>query len=247
VTRSAVALVLASVLLAQDKPKHPPKEAPAIRYPIPLAVSPGQKTKVTLRGAKLDGVTAVTAADGVAAKVLGKGKKAAVPNGYPADQLGDTEIEVEVDVPKGFAAGHASLVAVVPGGKSEPYRLTVSLPGIAEKEPNDGFDQAQEITLPATIEGTIGREKDVDVFRFAGKKGQTVTVRADAAKFGSPADLLLTVSDADKRTLKLVDDVNGLADPTVTLTLPADGVYFISLIESRDLAGPAFGYRLRVE
>lgn len=246
-TRSAVALVLASALIAQDRPKPSPKEVPAVRYPVPLAVPPGKKTKVTLRGAKLDGVTEVTAADGVAVKVLGKGKKAAVPNGYPADQFGDTEIEVEVDVPKGFAADHVSLVAVAPGGKSEPYRQTVSPPGIAEKEPNDGFDQAQEITLPATVEGTIGKEKDVDVFRFAGKKGQTVTVRAEAAKLGSPADLLLTVSDADRRTLKLVDDMGGQADPAVTLTLPADGVYFVSLIESRDLGGPAFGYRLRVE
>ena len=246
-TRSAIALVLASALLAQDKPKPPPKEMPVVRYPVPLAVSPGQKTKVTLRGAKLDGVTAVTAADGVTVKVAGKGRKAAVPNGYPADQFGDTEIEVEIDVPKGFAAGHVPLVAVAPGGKSEPHHLTVAPPGTAEKEPNDGFDQPQEITLPATVEGTIGREKDVDVFRFAGKKGQTVTVRVDAAKLGSPADLLLTVSDADRRTLKLVDDVSGQADPAVTLTLPADGAYFVSLIESRDLGGPAFGYRLRVE
>lgn len=246
-TRSAVALVLASALFAQDKPKPPPKDAPSIRYPVPLTVPPGQKTKVTLRGAKLDGVTVVTAADGVTAKVLGKGKKVAVPNGYPADQIGDTEIEVEIDVPKGFAAGHVPLVAVAPGGSSEPHRLTVSSPSTAEKEPNDGFDTAQEVTLPATVEGSIGKEKDVDVFRFAGKKGQTVTVRADAARLGSPADLLLTVSDADKRTLKLVDDAGGQADPSVTLTLPADGVYFVSLIESRDLGGPTFGYRLRVE
>lgn len=236
------------VLFAQDKPKPVPKDLPVVRYPVPLVVPPAAKTKVTLRGAKLDAVTEVkTTEAGITVKLVGKGKKAGVPNNYPAEKIGDTEVEIELDLPKEFTGDTVPLTAVSPGGTSEMYTLTVNRGGVAEKEPNDGFDTAQELKLPAIVDGTVGKEKDADVFRFTGKKGQTVRVAVPAAKLGSPADLLLTVYDAEKRPLKVVDDVDGNPDPSATVTLPADGVYYLSLIEAHDLGGTGFGYRLKVE
>lgn len=238
-----VALLIAIPVAAQTKPP-PSANQPVVRYAIPLAVPP-KKSTLVLRGSKLDTATAVQAA-GVSVKLLGA-KKVTLPNNYPAEQLGDTEMELELDVPTDFAGDTITLTAVTPAGSSAPLDVPVAKGSTAEQEPNDGLDKPQEITLPAVVEGTIGRERDTDVFSFAGKKGQKLTVRVSAAAHGSPADLLLTLYDADRRILALVDDVNGHPDPTTVITLPADGRYDLSLIEARDLGGSGFGYRLKVE
>jgi hypothetical protein len=245
---AAVLLVGTLTLPAQEKPKPAAKDRPAIRYPVPLIAPPGKKTKLTLRGARLDAVTELrTDTPGAAVTLVGKGKAAAVPNTHPKEKVGDTEADLELDVPADFAGDHVAVVAVSPAGASEPYPLAVGKPGTPEGEPNDGFDTAQVVTLPATIDGSVGKEKDADVFRFAGKKGQTVKVEVAAAERGSPADLLLTVYDATRRSLVVVDDVGGKPDPAVTLALPADGDYYLSLIEAHDLGGAMYGYRMTIK
>lgn len=237
-------LLLAPLLLAQDKKDK--AESPRVLYPMPLAVAPGAKVKVTLRGARLDAVTEVKASAGVA-KLLGKGRKAAVPNNYPAKKLGDTECDVEVELPKDFAGEVVELTVTSPGGTSEAHKLTVGKQDVAEKEPNDGFAQAQPLTLPATVAATIGRERDTDVFRFTGKAGQTVSIEVTAAKLGAPTDTLVSLYDADRNVLATADDTDGHPDPILSVKLPKDGTYFVTVLEAHDLGGPLFGYRLRIK
>jgi len=240
-------LLLSPILFAQDKKPPAKKEPPRVQYPMPLAVAPGTKGKVILRGQKLDTVTEVKASAGTV-KLVGKtGRKAGVPNNYPAGKLGDTEVEFELELPKDFAGESVELVAVSPGGSSEPYKLTVTKGDVAEKEPNDGFAQAQPLALPATVAGTIRQAKDTDVFQFTGKAGQTVTVEVIAAKLGAPTDALISLYDADRRVLGLADDTDGHPDPMLSVKLPKDGIYFVSVLEANDLGGPQFGYRLRIK
>jgi Bacterial pre-peptidase C-terminal domain len=85
------------------------------------------------------------------------------------------------------------------------------------------------------------------VFKFDGKKGDKVLIEVQAARFGSPVDGFLTVYDADRKVLASADDTNGSADPALTVTLPKDGTYFVSLIDAHDLGGANFGYRLVVK
>jgi Bacterial pre-peptidase C-terminal domain len=240
-------LLVTPFLLAQDKKPPEKAEPPRVQYPMPLAVAPGAKVKVILRGQKLDAVTEVKASVGTV-KLVGKtGRKAAVPNNFPAKKLGDTEVEFELELPKDFAGEFVELTAVSPGGTSEPYKLTVAKGDVAEKEPNDGFAQAQPLTLPASVAGTIGREKDTDVYQFTGKAGQTVTVDGIAAKLGAPTDALISFYDANRRLLATADDTDGHPDSTLAVKLPKDGIYFVSVLESNDLGGPQFGYRLRIK
>lgn len=233
---------LALLLATQFTPL--PKDFPVPRYAIPLAV-PSGKTKLVLRGAKLDTATGVKA-EGVAVKLLAK-RKVAVPNNYPPEKIGESEVEVEVELPKEFKGDSVTFTVTTPVGTSDPLAVPVSKGATAEKEPNDGFDKAQQLTLPATVDATVGREKDTDLFQFAGKKGQKVTVEVLAGVNGSPADLLLTVYDANRQVVLIVDDVGGKPDPKAELTLPADGVYYISVLEAHDLGGTGFGYRLVVK
>lgn len=241
-----LASVAALSLHAQDK-KDPPKDVPKAFFPTPLIVAPGTKAKVTIRGQKLDSVTeAKLNAEKILFKLLGKGRKSAPPNNVPADKFGDSEVDVELDVPKDFSPGVVDVTLVGPGGPASPLKLTIDRRGTAEKEPNDGFATAQELTLPATVDGTIHRVHDVDVFKFTGKAGEKFRLEVQAVKHGSPADLALTLYDTDRRVVDSCDDFDGKPDPVLNVTLPRDGVYYLSLSESHDLGGGQYGYRLIV-
>ncbi len=241
---------LASTTSSQEKKPPEKKDSPKVIYTVPLVAKPGEKQKLALRGKNLAAVkeVKVTGADGAKLKILGA-KAVGVPNNYPGDRVGDSEVEVELELPKGAEPGKVTLTAVGAGGDSNAYTLLVrdALPAVAEKEENGGFDAAQAVTLPSAVEGTIKGEKDVDVYKFEGKKGDKVRVEVQAARFGSPFDGFLTIYSADRKVVDSADDANGSADPVLTVTLPNDGTFYISLVDAHDLGGANFGYRVVVK
>jgi hypothetical protein len=249
-TAALLVLPLALVPSSAQKQKDPEKkDQPKVLYCTPLAVTPGAKQKLALRGKNLDAVKNVTVsgAGGATVKVLG-GKKTPVGNNQPGERLGDTEVEIEIELPKGTKPGTA-LTAVGSGGESAAYTLLIpdDTPAVKEKEPNDGFDAAQAIPVPAAVEATIKAERDADVFRFDGKKGEKLTIEVQAARFGSPVDALVTLYDADRRVVAAADDTNGSPDPVLAVALPRDGPFYLTVIDAHDLGGPQFGYRLVVK
>jgi hypothetical protein len=234
----AFVLFSLSVLLAQEKPK----EQPRVLYSVPLVLSQAEKSKVLLRGFKLDTLTEVTAKEATL-KLLSKGKKPG-PNNYPAEKLGDSEAVFEVEFPKTFQGDTLELLST----KTALFKLQIErTPTVAEKEPNDSFKQAQELTAPCIVTALINREKDVDVYKIVGKAGQLLNVKVQAVKFGAPTDTLLTLYDANQRTLAIVDDVKGHPDPVLNFKFPGDGVYFLSVIEAHDVGGALFPYRLVIK
>ncbi len=239
----------APTLSSQEKKPPEKKDAPKLLYAVPLIAKPGEKQKLALRGKNLAAVkeVKVAGADGAKVKVLGA-KAVGVPNNYPGERVGDSEVEIELELPKNAKPGEVKLTAVGPGGDSSAYTLLLrdELSAVAEKEENGGFDTAQPVTVPCAIEGTIKGERDVDVFKFDGKKGDNLTVELQAKRFGSPVEGFLTVFDADRKIIASADEAKGSPDPVLTVTLPRDGTYFITLIDANDLGGANFGYRLVV-
>jgi hypothetical protein len=231
-------VVLISSSPAQDKKKPADKPAPKVLYSIPLALKPGEKQKVALRGKNLDAVKEVKASDGATVKFLAA-RKAGVPNNYPAERVGDSEVEIELELPKG---GKALTLTI--GDATYTPLVADDLPAVKEKESNDGFDQAQLIPVPCAVDGTIKGEKDADVFKFDGKKGDKLRLEVVAARYGSPVDAMLTLYDADRRVIDSADDAAGSSDPLLNVTLPKDGAYYLTVIDAHDLGGPNFGYRL---
>jgi hypothetical protein len=243
-------LALLAPTSAQDKKKPPDKKAaPKILYAVPLVLKPGEKQKLALRGKNLDAVkeVRVEGADDATGKVLG-GKKVPVPNNHPGERVGDSEVEIELELPKDAKPGGVKLVAVRDGAESAAYTPLVAddLPAVKEKEPNDGFAAAQPVPVPCAVEGTIKNERDADVFKVEGKKGDRLRFEVQAARFGSPVDPLLTLHDADRRLIDAADDTAGSPDPVLVVTLPHAGAYLLSVIDAHDLGGPNFGYRLVV-
>jgi hypothetical protein len=228
--------------------KPAPANSPRVLMAIPLGASPGKTTRVTLRGLKLDQANAVRFPNSKAtAKIVSKGK-AAVPNKNPARE-GDTQVVVDVTLPRETAGGTVNLVVATPAGESKAHSLLVetAVPVVAEKEPNNGFRNAQKIQVPQAVDGVIAHARDVDGFRFDGKAGQKVVCEVFAARHGSALDSVLTLYDADGQELASNDDIKGSTDSRLEVKLPRAGAYYLSLMDAHDQGGAAHVYRLVVK
>jgi hypothetical protein len=131
-----------------------------------------------------------------------------------------------------------------------PSRVSTS----PETEPNDRPDNATNLAPPALVEGRIDRRDDVDVFRFDGKAGATIVAEIIARRLGSPLDSTLTLTDSTGRQLAFNDDFDDKAaallthqaDSRISVTLPADGAYFVRVADAQHQGGADFAYRLRL-
>ena len=235
--------------LPQDDKKPPADPRPRIAMALPLAISPGTASKVILRGLHLDQAGDVKFAEplpGAQIRVQSKGK-AEIPKETDPAVYGDTQVELEIRLPADFAADKIGLVAVHPKGEA-PYELRVLAKDklVPEKEPNGGFATAQAVEAGQTIQGTIGQALDVDVFKFAGKKGETWTLDVEAQRRGSVLDPILTLFDSAGHILASADDTEASRDPSLKVTLPRDGTYLISLIDAHNAGGATHPYLLGI-
>ena len=69
-----------------------------------------------------------------------------------------------------------------------------SLPRLSEVEPNNDLKHAQDITLPAMIDGIVESD-DYDVFRFHAEAGETLIFDVMATRAGSRLDSTITILD----------------------------------------------------
>jgi hypothetical protein len=240
--------MLLPVGLAPGQGKPPDgKDRPKLIVAVPVAVMPGKTSKVTVRGFHVDAAAEIRVHDPKStAKLLAKSKMA-VPNQQDPALVGDSQVEIEVTLPEDYPMTTLSLAVVTPEGESVPYRMGVDPEAaVAEKEPNNGFKNAQPLRLPRSVDGMIGHAQDVDVFRFEGKEGQAVVLEVFAARYGSPLDSFLTLYDADGQIIASNDDHNGSADSRIEAKLAKTGTYYVSLIDANDQGGPAYVYRLSV-
>ncbi len=237
----ALAAFALPLSVAAKDVKPAAKVAQRAKYTLPLAVPPGYAGRVTVRGFGLDTATEVTA-DGATVKIVGKPRKASPPQNVPPELTGDTEVDVELTLPKDSAGPHVAIKV----GTADGVKLLVVRGLVAEREPNDGFATGQLLIPPLTLHGVIDKPRDVDVYRFVGRKGQRWNFVVTARKLGSPVDALLTLYDAQRRVVESCDDAGGDADPSFMVTLPRDGVYYLSVIDSHDQGGGIFPYLLSV-
>ncbi len=113
--------------------------------------------------------------------------------------------QVKVDAPKS-AEGWTTIPLEIKSGVTASLN-TIKLavgnePEMLEKEPNSSPAQAQNISLPITINGHIaaetnaGGKPDEDYFRFHAKKGERLSIDVAASRLGSPLDSVIEILDA---------------------------------------------------
>ena len=138
-------------------------------------------------------------------------------------------------------------------GNPMPFALD-TLPDCLEQEPNSTLKQAQRLTLPAIVNGRMDRPNDWDVFKFAGRAGETIVAEVFARRLDSPLDSVLKLTDATGKLLAWNDDREDLgsglnthhADSYLLAKLPTDGTYCVHLGDTARNAGEEFAYRLRI-
>lgn len=134
-----------------------------------------------------------------------------------------------------------------------PFALT-DFPECLEHEPNSMTKTAQKVTLPIIVNGHVAEPGKKDMFRFEGRAGEAVVAEVFARRLDSPLDSVLKLTDAAGKTLAVNDDnenaASGVnthyADSYLSMTLPSNGIYYISLNDAQHRAGKEYGYRLRI-
>lgn len=144
----------------------------------------------------------------------------------------------------------------VDGRPINPISFAVDrLPDFNSREPNDSMQTAEMVTPPLIINGVIDRPGDADWYRFTGRAGGFVVLEVTARRIDSPLDSMLRLYDANGKAIAFNDDYQevgngGLnthhADSYIRAMLPADGQYFVQLLDTTQAGGASYAYRLRV-
>jgi len=142
---------------------------------------------------------------------------------------------VQLQVPA--ASGIQQVQLEIDGVRTNPATFIVStLPQTLEQEPNDEPAQATRIAAPAGINGRIGKQRDLDHFVFAAKKGQPLVFELKARRFGtllnSTVHGVLDIMDAKGNILASNDTTHGSSEATVAFTAKIDGDHILRV---RDL------------
>jgi hypothetical protein len=245
---AGLAAALAGAMAAEEKPGEK-KELPRVVLAIPPGVRPGVPARLILRGLRLDQATEVRVLAGMKAAFsvpVGKKGKAELPAPEKPEQLGDTQVEVELTLPADLPGPAVALSVVTPMGETRPHLLLLDtgLKLFEEKEPNDGFRTAQPIEPGWTVAGSIQKPQDVDVFAIEGRAGDALVFDLFAQRFGSALDPVLTLYDARGEEIESRDDLEKSTDSRLEIRLPVSGTYYLAVSDALDRGGPSFIYRL---
>ncbi len=184
---------------------------PTLSYVEPAGAQRGTTVKVTLAGT-LDAATQLWASHAALA-------------GKPTAEKNRFQITVDADIPPGVYW----LRAYNAQGASAPRPFIVGLlPEVAEQEPNDDFKKPQRLAaLPATVNGKLDKNGDVDCYAVTLKRGQTLLAALEGhQRLRSPLDCMMQVLSAEGFVLEENNDFRGL-DPQIAFTAPRDGTYLV--------------------
>lgn len=213
---------------------------PQINEITPFGVRRGEPSQIRIAGANLSGNP----------RLVAPFKFSVNPRPETTKGSDAAHWTPEVVVPAEVAIGVYPVRIQTDDGISNPFLFAVGqLPRFAEVEDNSTFEKAQQLpALPLVVEGTA-QANDVDYFRFAGKKGETIVLDAQCARIGSGVDptIRLTKADASRTFIASADESPGLlTDCRLAATLPDDGDYVVELSDSRYQGGGRPVYRLLI-
>ncbi|HZL36228.1 MAG TPA: PPC domain-containing protein [Tepidisphaeraceae bacterium] len=236
--------------IAKDKKDTGKKVPPGVLFTAPLGVMRGATSKLLIRGHDLSEASEAKCELGgkpLHATIKSK-SKSAPPAPLTPEAVGESQVEVELEIPADAPASDVSITIVTPVGATPPRALRTFAAGALtpEKEPNGGFPNAQKIHPATTIQGAIQEPNDVDVFRFKASKGQKLSAHVIAAQLGSPLDSLLTLYDAHHHVIASNDDTDASPDSSLDIALTRDGEYYLSVTDANGRGGALYAYLLEV-
>lgn len=167
--------------------------------------------------------------------------------GLDNQQTGNTQVTAEFTVPANLPEGTFDFVIVTPTSEATGKVPVLSADSaLDEQEPNNGFREAQAMSLGQQVRGTIQSDKDVDVFAIAVQADQQLKVTLTS---GGPLlmDSEITCYDEQGQFLAAADDDPQTRDPNFVFTTKTNGNVLLCVSNAHDLGGPWQSYLLRVE
>jgi len=161
---------------------------------------------------------------------------------------GNRRLQITIQIAANCELGEHPLRLRTASGISELRTFWVgALPLVKERENNNETRRANPVKLNVTVYGRITRE-DQDYFAFDAKKGQRVTAEVEGMRLATTFfDPHVAFLDSKRFELGASDDTALLGqDPVVTITIPADGRYYVRVRESAFGGNNASWYRLHL-
>jgi hypothetical protein len=205
---------------------------PVVSSVYPQGATRGGPLRVEILGEQLDRAARLHfLGDGIAARIL--------DGGY-------SRLDVELTVSAAASFGPHYFRVITPRGASNLMLFRVGdQPHLSEQEPNTTLDEAQEIAVPATINGRLNRDGDFDFFRFRARRNETWVFDLRAARNGNGLDAALILADEHGRRLEHREDVF-IWDPFFAHTFEADGEYAVIVQPTHVRLDPNFAYQLDI-
>ncbi len=119
-----------------------------------------------------------------------------------------------------------------------------------ETNPNDSPGKSSQKMIPEApfaFHGTIEKDGDQDWYKFKAKKGQKLTAKVYAQSLASPLDSVLQFRHADGKYISNNDDQSqGLPDSKLDFNVPADGEYWVMIMDQLKSSSPHHHYRIEL-
>ncbi len=244
----ASSLFLASAFAEDKKPDEKKPGPPKVVVVLPLGIEAGTTNQLTVRGLDLTNATRVRfigPAETIEARITAR-EPGGKLDGFDAAKVGDQKLVVEFVAPS-EAAPDLQVVVTSALGDSAPHPVVVAPAGrlVDEKEPDNGFRDAQEVRPGQTVRGLIADPNDVDVFAVQVEAGRTLRAEVRAERLGGTLDGSLTLYSDKGQILATNDDSVG-RDPAVQFCVTATGRYLIALSSVTEKAAATHAYLLDV-
>lgn len=247
IVAALVAMAVAFGARADDPPAPPPLAppppppaptwagSPEIRSLLPTGAQRGTSVTFTFVGERLgDAKSILFLTPGIALTKLANVDERTV----------QAECAIAADAP----LGEHPLRLRTAGGLTDVVTLWVgALPVVAEIEPNGDMASAQRIAIDTTVAGVITRE-DADWFAVEAKAGERLTVEVEAMRLGRAMfDPAIAILDAKRFEIGECDDSALLRqDATVSVRVPTDGTYFVTVRDAAYGGSDTSHYRLHI-
>ena len=135
----------------------------------------------------------------------------------------------------------------------DPVAVYVSNESILFESTADNNDKehAQEIQIPAVINGRVISDADIDYYQFKAKKGDKISFEIIARRRQSMLDSYIVLENSAGGQLKTADDFQfgrrTYWDSRIeNYVVPADGTYYISVYDRHLRGGAEFVYALEI-
>jgi hypothetical protein len=230
--KMAVFLFVASRLAASEPAKPIEPRVPKLNSVFPQGAEPGAKLRVEVLGEFIDRAQTVVFLDPAIQGTVGESTY--------------TRMTLDFTVAPNAPLGPHYFRVVTPRGASNILLFRMGdLPHILEKEPNSTFEEAQEVTIPVSINGRLNTDGDFDFYRFHVEEGQNWIFDLRAARNGNSLDAALILLDAKGHKLWHSEDVF-IWDPFISYRFPEAGTYYAIVQPTHRHNDPNFAYQLDI-